>query len=294
MTAMNFDQAIDWKPRGLQQTGLIAASLVWILLSGLAHYLTGPKYEFHIVFLLPVIAVCWYVNAKAGFITALLGAAVWMAADWLAAPPGADLQALLVNDAIRLSVFALVIVLVDRLKRAHEYESTIARVDLLTQLPNRRAFHENGDAEIMRARRYRHPLTLISLDLDNFKSVNDRDGHDAGDRVLRTMAETLQKNIRSTDIAARLGGDEFAILLPETGREAAWAIATKLRQQLTQDMQKGGWPVTGSFGVATFMTPPESIDALMKQADKLMYDAKQKGKNSVLHEVIQTRQESTA
>lgn len=294
MTAMNFDQAIDWKAHGRQRTGLIAASLVWILLSGLAHYLTGPKYEFHIVFLLPVIAVCWYVNAKAGFITALLGAAVWMAADWLAAPPGADLQALLVNDAIRLSVFALVIVLVDRLKRAHEHESTMARVDLLTQLPNRRAFHENGDAEIMRARRYRHPLTLISLDLDNFKSVNDRDGHDEGDRVLCSVAETLQKNIRTTDVAARLGGDEFAILLPETGREAAWAIATKLRQQLTQDMQQGGWPITGSFGVATFMTPPESIDALMKLADKLMYDAKQKGKNSVLHEVIQTRQESTA
>jgi diguanylate cyclase (GGDEF)-like protein len=224
---------------------------------------------------------------------AWLGAAVWMAADWLAAPPGADLQALLVNDAIRLSVFALVIVLVDRLKRAHEHESTIARVDLLTQLPNRRAFHEQCDAEIIRARRYGHPLSLISLDLDNFKSVNDRDGHDAGDRVLRTMAETLQKNIRSTDVAARLGGDEFAILLPESGQEAAWAIATKLRQQLIQDMQKGGWPVTGSFGVATFMTPPESIDALMKQADKLLYDAKQKGKNSVLHEVIQTRQEST-
>jgi diguanylate cyclase (GGDEF)-like protein len=294
MTAMNFDQAINWKPRGRQQSGLIAASLVWILLSGLAHYLTGPKYEFHIVFLLPVITVCWYVNAKAGFIMAWLGAAVWMAADWLAASPGADLQALLVNDAIRLSVFALVIVLVDRLKRAHELESTLARVDLLTQLPNRRAFHEQCDAEIMRARRYRHPLTLISLDLDNFKSVNDCDGHDAGDRVLRTMAETLQNNIRSTDIAARLGGDEFAILLPETGREAAWAIATKLRLQLIQDMQKGGWPVTGSFGVATFMTPPESIDALMKQADKLLYDAKQKGKNSVLHEVIQTPQESTA
>lgn len=291
---MNFDQAIDWKPRGLQQTGLVAASLVWILLSGLAHYLTGPKYEFHIVFLLPVIAVCWYVTPKMGFIMAMLGAAVWMVADWFAAPPGADLQALLVNDAIRLSVFALVIVLVDRLKRAHEHESIMARVDLLTQLPNRRAFHEQCDAEIMRARRYQHPLTLISLDLDNFKSVNDRDGHDTGDRVLRTLAETLKKNIRSTDVAARLGGDEFAILLPVTGREAAWAIATKLRQQLMQDMQKGGWSVTGSFGVATFMTPPKSIDALLKQADKLMYEAKQQGKNSVLHEVIQMPQESTA
>jgi len=291
---MNFDKAINWKAHGRQRTGLIASSLVWILLSGLAHYLTGPKYEFHIVFLLPVAVVCWHVGIKAGFLTALLSAAVWMAADWLAAQPGADLQALLVNDAVRLSVFALVIVLVDRLRRVHERESALARVDLLTQLPNRRAFYEHAGTEIMRAQRYQRPLTAISLDLDNFKSVNDHDGHDAGDRLLCTVAETLQKNVRSTDAAARLGGDEFAILLPETGREAAGEIAAKLQQQLVLDMQKGGWPVTVSFGVATFMAPPESIDDLMKQADRLMYSAKQKGKNRIWHEVIQAQQDDSA
>ncbi|MDP2795403.1 MAG: diguanylate cyclase [Sulfurisoma sp.] len=291
---MNFDKAIHWKVHGRQRIGLIASGLIWILLSGLAHYLTGPKYEFHIVFLLPVVAICWYVSIKAGFLTALLSAAVWMAADWMAAPPGADLQALLVNDAVRLSVFALVIVLVDRLRRAHDREFALARVDLLTQLPNRRAFHEHAAAEIVRAQRYRHPLSVISLDLDNFKTVNDLDGHDAGDRVLRTVAGTLQKNTRATDVAARLGGDEFVMLLPETGREAAGAIAAKLQQQLAHQMQKGNWPVTGSFGVATFMTPPESIDELMKQADKLMYGAKQKGKNRVLQEIIQARQDDPA
>lgn len=294
MTATNFDKALNWKAHGRQRTGLIASSLVWILLSGLAHYLTGPKYEFHIVFLLPVVAVCWYVSIKSGFLTALLSAAVWMAVDWLAAPPSADFQALLVNDAVRLSVFALVIVLVDRLRRVHERESALARVDLLTQLPNRRAFYEHAGAEVVRAQRYRHPLTAISLDLDNFKSVNDHDGHDAGDRVLRAVAETLRKNIRATDVAGRLGGDEFAILLPETEREAAGAIAAKLQQQLAHNLQKGGWPVTASLGVATFITPPESIDDLMKQADILMYGAKQKGKNRVWHEVIQAQQDDSA
>lgn len=291
---MNFDKALNWKAHGRQRIGLIALSMAWILLSGLAHYLTGPKYELHIVFLLPVVAVCWYDGIKAGFLTALLGATVWMAADWLAAPPSTDFQALLVNDAVRLSVFALVIVLVDRLRRMHEREAALARVDLLTQLPNRRAFCENAEAEIMRAQRYRHPLTAILLDLDNFKSVNDRDGHDAGDRVLREVAETLQKNIRTTDVAGRLGGDEFAILLPETGREAAGAIAAKLQQQLVYQMQKSGWPVTGSFGVATFMTPPESVDAVMQQTDRLMYGAKLKGKNRILHEIIQARQDDPA
>lgn len=108
---MNFDKALNWKAHGRQRIELIALSLVWILLSGLAHYLTGPKYEFHIVFLFPVVAVCWYVGIKAGLLTALLSAMVWMAADWFTARHGADLQALIVNDAVRLSVFALVIVL---------------------------------------------------------------------------------------------------------------------------------------------------------------------------------------
>lgn len=294
MTSMSFAKAIKWVARGRQRTGLIAASLVWILLSGFAYYLTGPQYEFHIVFLLPVVAVCWYVGRKAGVITALLGAAVWMAADWLVMPPGADLQALLVNEVVRLSVFALVIVLVDSLRRAYGHESALARVDLLTDLPNRRAFHEHVATEIMRAQRYRLPLTVISLDLDNFKSVNDRDGHDAGDRVLRTVAKTLLKNIRATDVAGRLGGDEFAILLPATGSEAAGVLAVKLQQMLVRNMQKGGWPVTGSFGVATCMAPPDSIDELMNRADRLMYGAKQKGKNVILHEIIDARQDGSA
>ncbi len=291
---MNLDQAIHWKARGRQRTGLIAACLIWILLSGLAHYLTGPKYEFHIVFLLPVLAVCWYVDVKAGFLTALLGAGVWMAADWLALPHDVDIRALLINDAVRLSVFALVIMLVDRLKRAHEREYALARVDVLTQLPNRRAFHEHGAAEIERAQRYRHPLTVISLDLDDFKLVNDKDGHDAGDRVLLTVAETLRRNLRSTDVAGRLGGDEFAVLLPETGPEAAGAIAAKLQQQLLHTMQKAGWPVTASLGVATFVAPPENIDDAMKQSDWLMYGAKQQGKNMTRHEVIQAREEAAS
>ena len=284
MRTMTFDKALNWKAHGLQRSGLIASSLVWVLLAGLVHYLTGPDYEFHIVFLLPVAAICWYVGVKSGFLVTLFSSAVWMVTDWL--PMTSDLQSLLVNDAVRLSVFALVIVLVGRLRRAHDRESALARVDLLTQLPNRRAFYEQGTAEIERAQRYRHSLTVISLDLDNFKSVNDNDGHDAGDLVLRTVAETLQNNIRSTDFAGRLGGDEFAILLPETGREAAGAMAAKLQQQLAHHMQKGGWPVTASLGVATFMVPPVRVDDLMKQADILMYSAKQNGKNSICHEVI--------
>jgi diguanylate cyclase (GGDEF)-like protein len=283
---MKIAKAVNWKARGRYRIGLVALSLVWILLAGMFHYLTGTQYEFHLIFLLPVVAVCWFVSPQAAGLTTFFSAAVWLAADWMA-PHATNFQVFLVNETVRLSVFSLVVVLVDQLRRAFERESSLARIDILTELPNRRDLYEIGGVEIERARRYRHPLTVISLDLDNFKSVNDRDGHDAGDRLLRAIAETLRQNIRSMDIAARIGGDEFVILLPEAGREAAEEIATKLHQKLTDAMQKELWPVTGSLGVATFIVPPSNIDELIRRADILLYNAKQKGKNMICYEVIQ-------
>jgi len=260
---------------------LIAASLIWIPLAGYAHFVTGPQYEFHLVFLLPVVAVCWFAGLKAGGLTTLLSAGVWMIADWQHTP---DLQVLLLNEAVRLSVFVLVVVLVDRLRSALDRESALARVDPLTRLSNRRDLEERGDVEIARARRNGHPLTLISLDLDNFKAVNDRDGHDGGDRLLRAVAESLSENIRATDIAARTGGDEFVILLPETDSEAGGEIAAKLQQKVSQAMRAGGWPVTASFGVLTSPGAPESVDALVRGADRLLYEAKEKGKDTICRE----------
>lgn len=264
---------------------LIAVSVIWIPLAGYAHFVTGPQYEFHLVFLLPVVSVCWFAGLKAGALTTLLSAGVWMIADWQHTP---DLSVLLINEAVRLSVFVLVVVLVDRLRSALDRESALARLDPLTRLSNRRDFEERGDVEIARARRYGHPLTLISLDLDNFKAVNDRDGHAAGDRLLRAVAESLSANIRATDVVARTGGDEFVILLPETDSEAAGEIAAKLQERLRQAMRAGGWPVTASFGVLTSARAPESIDALVRGADRLLYDAKGKGKDAICRQVARS------
>ena len=279
---MNIGKAIYWNAQGRHRIWLVTLSLVWILLAGFVHFVTGPQYEFHLVFLLPVVAVSWFVGLRAGGLTMLFSAMVWIVADW---PHATDPKVLLLNEAVRLTVFCLVVVLVTSLRNAFERESALARVDALTQLPNRRDFYEIAGTEITRACRYGHPLTLISMDLDDFKSVNDLDGHDAGDRVLRAVGETLRKNIRSTDVPARIGGDEFAILLPETGRDAAAEIAAKLQQKLTHAMQDQGWPVTGSFGVATFIKAPISVEELIKRSDLLLYSAKQKGKNMICHEV---------
>ena len=122
LTAVNITKVANWKAHGRYKIGLLALSVVWILLAGFVHYLTGPQYEFHLVFLIPVVTIGWFVSLKASGVTTVFSAAVWVVADWLAAPHIADLQVLLINEAVRLSVFSFVIVLVDRLRRTIDRE----------------------------------------------------------------------------------------------------------------------------------------------------------------------------
>lgn len=219
----------------------IATTVAAIPFIGYLHYLTGVDYEFHPVFLLPVIAATWYGGTAGGVVAALLCAGVWFAVDWLltgAAIPGV----LLSNELLRLSVLLVVAFLVSRWKAALERESSLAQTDPLTGLANHCAFFDRGAAELSRARRYHHPVTVLFLDLDAFKVVNDTMGHEAGDALLCTVAQVLRAQSRVNEIGGRLGGDEFALLLPETGPEAAMAYATTLRQRLLEAVQLHGWP----------------------------------------------------
>jgi diguanylate cyclase (GGDEF)-like protein len=150
---------------------------------------------------------------------------------------------------------------------------------------NRRAFLEVAEGELQRARRYHHGFTLAYVDLDDFKWINDRFGHHAGDQVLILTADTLQSVVRSTDIVARLGGDEFAILLPETSEIAAGQVLLKLRSRLSETMLEHSWPVSCSIGAATFVHPGVSIEEMLKVADGLLYEVKRNGKNCIRHEV---------
>jgi len=144
--------------------------------------------------------------------------------------------------------------------------------------------------EISRARRYEHPFTIVCLDLDNFKAVNDCSGHSTGDLLLRLVARTTRENIRVTDTVARIGGDEFAILMPETGREVAEVIMQRVKRVNLDYMRKHGWPVTLSIGVVTFTSPPSTVDEVLRVSDRLMYSAKNNGKNSIQYEVFGTRE----
>jgi diguanylate cyclase (GGDEF)-like protein/PAS domain S-box-containing protein len=168
-----------------------------------------------------------------------------------------------------------------KLREALERERSAARIDFLTGILNRRGFYEIAGSESQRSRRYKRPLSLVYVDLDNFKGVNDSMGHDAGDALLVEVAGVIRSEVRGTDTVGRLGGDEFAVLLPETDQEHGRVVVEKVQKQLTEAMHQRRWPVTFSIGLISFQIPPDSIEEMVRDADRVMYSVKLKGKNSV-------------
>ena len=168
-----------------------------------------------------------------------------------------------------------------KLRGALEREKNVARIDFLTGVLNRRGFYEMAGTESQRSRRYKRPLSLVYVDIDNFKGVNDSLGHESGDELLTHVAAAIQGAVRGTDVVGRLGGDEFSVLLPETDHEKGMVVVEKVRRQLLESMRKRNWPVTFSVGVTSFRTAPESVDEMIREADRVMYSVKLKGKDAV-------------
>jgi diguanylate cyclase (GGDEF)-like protein len=173
------------------------------------------------------------------------------------------------------------------LQNAHLHRLTrqLASTDELTQLANRRQFDEALGAEVVRAERFRDQVAIVVADLDNFKTVNDRFGHDVGDLVLRAFAAAIRANVRDVDLPARYGGEEFTVLLPSTDAEGGRQLAERLRiaaEGMVVDAGEAGKVrVTSSFGVASFPDEP-SAAALLRAADRALYRAKTAGKNTVI------------
>jgi diguanylate cyclase (GGDEF)-like protein len=167
-------------------------------------------------------------------------------------------------------------------RRSRDAALRMSAVDALTGLYNRTFFFVALEREIARSERSGRGFCLIMLDLDELKSINDRDGHHAGDAVLRSVAETVKSGTRKIDVAARYGGDEFVALLPETDPTGGWVLAEKIRLGVAEEGVPGveGRP-TVSVGVVSYPTDGRTADALMLSADRAMYVSKRGGKNRV-------------
>lgn len=169
-----------------------------------------------------------------------------------------------------------------QLEQANTQLATLAATDALTGLCNRRALSDRLAAEFGRARRYGSPLSLLMMDVDQFKQYNDTFGHPAGDRVLRTVGHMLHDQARLTDLPARYGGEEFAVVLPETDALGALVAAERIRRAL----ESHAWPlrpVTVSIGVCTLHSGLADADALLAAADSALYRSKAAGRNRVTH-----------
>ena len=166
--------------------------------------------------------------------------------------------------------------------RLHNLVRRQAQTDELTDLANRRRFMSALEQEIARTGRFGTPLSLVLFDLDRFKRVNDRCGHQIGDLVLRRTADAVRTRIRGTDLAARIGGEEFAILLPGSDTAGAVTFAENLRVDIRREVAVEGvrWPTTASFGVAEFRAGM-SIETLVGAADRALYQAKAEGRDRV-------------
>ncbi len=156
----------------------------------------------------------------------------------------------------------------------------LAIKDPLTNIYNRRHFNEEIRREIDRAARYERKLSVVMLDIDHFKNVNDIFGHQAGDSVLCELAMLVEKHIRKTDIFARYGGEEFCILMPETDIADAAGFAEKLRDIIERSAFKNIEKITASFGVSEYRKD-DDLFSLIKRADDALYIAKNKGRNRV-------------
>lgn len=234
-----------------------------------------------VLFVLVALYAFFFFSARAGFAHVALAGLAYATVLW-GQVPLADGVA---RWATTIGAMAVAGVMVDFMNRrantlVAELDANAAH-DPLTGIFNRRGLDERLGIEIARARRTGEPLTMLALDLDGLKPLNDRYGHAAGDDALALVAEELATSLRDVDVLARIGGDEFVIVLPGCDQDAGTAIADQLCEKVRGSSRRESWPVTVSVGVATAAPLPLDPVALLAAADSALYRGKALGRDQV-------------
>ena len=257
-----------------------------VIILGYVDYIIGYALSFSLFYIIPISLVAWYNGFSSGIYISVLSTIAWYSADILARPEYAYKFTPYWNASIRFGFFLIITILLTKLHVSLICEKNLARKDSLTNTWNRLAFNELAQIEYSRAKRSNHVITLVYIDLDNFKSVNDKQGHDEGDKLLITVVNLIKKNSRQSDILARFGGDEFVLLLPESESETALVQINRIKEELLKEMKQNSWPVTFSIGMITFIKLEYTLDKMLNLTDKLMYKVKHNQKNDIIHEII--------
>jgi diguanylate cyclase (GGDEF)-like protein len=242
-----------------------------------------------VFYILPIAIAAWTGGFRLGVVAAIVATALEAGASYYSFTYGHrhdDIRAKVIPTIALFEGVTLVSIafLLGKLRDYQDRLKELASRDPLTGVFNSRVFDSEVKKEIERMRRAGslRPMTLVFLDVDDFKGINDKFGHSMGDRVLTHVADTLARNVRQIDFVARLGGDEFGVLMPNTTEEAAKVALdrTVLMLETTSPV-----PVTLSVGLASFLDVPVSVDAVLGASDDAMYQAKNSGKNKVVAHV---------
>ncbi|MDA8138690.1 MAG: GGDEF domain-containing protein [Desulfobacteraceae bacterium] len=254
------------------------------MLIGTLDYLTGNDFEVDVFYVLPLFFITWFASRRAAVASTVLITLVWMfigkATGKISPSVTVDIWNAFMEFAFLLIITVLGFIVKHQILRLEE----LSREDFLTGAANRRSFYQVAEMEMNRSQRFGSPFSVVYLDVDNFKAVNDTLGHSAGDLLLCEVAGAMHQHIRKIDTIARLGGDEFALLFPETDAGGARHMVEKTKEILIELVARHGWPITFSMGVVTFTQPPGSVEEMLCFADKVMYSVKRQGKNSIAFE----------
>ena len=263
-----------------------SAAVVVVAILGFVDYVTGPDLAFSPLYLVPLSAAAWRLRTRYALALAAVCAAVWEAADVLSGEVYSSPVVPVWNTTTRLLTYVLVVILLTRLRMTLRSSALLALTCPLTGVGNPRGFDEAMRQAMDHAKEARRPLSVVYLDLDDFKAINDQLGHSGGDSVLRALATALRERTRSSDYVGRLGGDEFAMVLPDTSSTEARALMEGMMSRVADTLK--GLPLTPTFsaGVATFLLVPDRVDDVLEVADGLMYAAKRAGKKGYRHVTV--------
>ena len=270
-------------PLRRRQDRLAVWSLVvaGILLVGAFDYATGVEIRVFPLYFFPLAVAARRFGIRSAIAAAVLVAGTWMTMLYLNGVRYSSAWIWGINFLTQGSAFVLFAVLIASLQRRLQREHELSRTDPLTGLTNSRAFLERGPKMLAASHQRGEPITLAFIDLDHFKQVNDRDGHEAGDRLLETVGTLLRDTLGPHGEVARLGGDEFAVLLPNIDETTALALLESMRHTLTTEPGIRAAGVTASIGAVTHHPAGPDLAVMMKRADQLMYQVKAEGRNAV-------------
>jgi len=269
-----------FKPSSLSERKAFGVSVALMLIIFFFDIATAIEIRLGVLYVLPIALVGLHCKKRIFQYTAIFLSVLFQTIN---AVQGDVPPAPFITDiAVGFISACLVALLAGAVRKNHAAVQTLSQTDVLTNLMNRRGFELKLEAELDRQKRYGGTFSLVLIDLDKFKELNDSRGHAEGDSALRVVGEILDGTTRDSDTCTRLGGDEFAVLLPNTKKGECDFVCSQLVSNVQNRMVQAHFTITASIGAVTFDYPPDSMAAAIHIVDRAMYKAKADGRNTVV------------